>query len=182
MRFAQADGGMDEERIEADGLDQRRLRHLVRGGMCQPVRAAGDEAIEGEAAVEAGARERVAIHADGLFVRRAADDGGHRRGRPVLAHRSLARLGGFGLPGTGGDRVAHHDGDALGALDLLLADLEHRLAIVQLEPVLQEPGRHCQADGAVGDVGKLQPAEPARKHVLAHFGFQPRLDTRPFLS
>ena len=59
MRLAEADAGMDVERVEHHRLAARRQRHLLGGGVRQRVGAADHEAVEGQPRIERRAAERV---------------------------------------------------------------------------------------------------------------------------
>ena len=66
VRLAEADAGVDVERIEHHRLAAARHRHLLGGGVRQRVGAADHEGVEGQPQIERRAAERVVA-------------GGHRR-------------------------------------------------------------------------------------------------------
>ena len=69
--------------------------------------------------------------------------------------------------------------DALHLRRFAAVDREHAVRVMGLDPALEEAGRHRQMRAAVDDRLELEPAEPAREHVLAELRPQPPLDARP---
>ena len=113
--LAEADGGVDVERVEAAGLGKDRIGDLARAGMRHAVRSADHEAVEGQARVEgrafeAGRLGRRAGRNVGGSSRRGGPAGLWRHGgRKAGIHRRISALrtiaGGFRLARGGGFRT-----------------------------------------------------------------------------
>ncbi len=177
MRFAEADAGMDVERIEHQLIAAAAGRDLPCRGVRERVRAPDDESLERQPRVERRAAERF-VH------RHERHAGAHLRAVMAcavdLARGMIRHFNGLGFRCKRSDRGRTHaqfqTGDR-GVLGLPIA--EHALAVMGLDPVAQEACRHRQPHRALVDDLQLHPGKPTREHVFTKFSAQPALDPLP---
>ena len=101
MGFAEADAGVNVERVEHHGIAAASLGDLARGGMGQRVGAADHEACKGQARIERRAAER--IMAGGYRRSRSRAQFGRGPAIGLLDAALIGRCGGF----LGGRGAAH---------------------------------------------------------------------------
>ena len=173
MGLAEADAGMDVERVEHHAVAAAAFGDLARGGMRQRVGAADHEASEGQARIERRAAERVMA-------------GGYRRGRGGAQFGRGAAVGPLGAARSsaarrflGGRRAAHRGAhgeiDAVHFRHLGLPAGQHALGVMRLDPALQKPRRHRQVHAFLLHAFQVHAREPARIDVFADARAQPAL-------
>ncbi len=167
MRLAEADAGMDVERIEHHGIAAPSFGDLACGRMGQRVGAADDEAREGQARIERRAAERVVIGRD----RRGRGRAQLRRGRAA----SLDRRGCFLRLHHGAHSGPDREIDAMHFRHLGLPARQHALGIVGLDPALQEARRDRKPHALILHAFQIHACKPARVDVLANARAQPPL-------
>src|SRR5262249_46462303 len=143
MRLAEADAGVEVERIEAALLGEYGFGNLDRGSMCHPIRRSDDEAVEGVAGIEWGALKTVNVGAPHCLCR----PGRLHLHAPGLADQQLpgaslvaCRRQACGLRRATVDktRLAQRDVDALDACKLLCTALQQVVGVMRLDPILEE--------------------------------------------
>ena len=177
MGLAEADRRMDVERAEGGRLSGAVFDHALRGGIGELIGAADQERSERQPTIERRTGERFAVHG-GLLAQRAA---ARRRGGSDARRRLARRVDRLGLAGgdrRGGrrDRRAHRraqpDRDRCDAADLGFERGENAVAVMGLDPALEEARRHRELRAALLDRVELQPPEPRSEDILAEFGAQ----------
>jgi hypothetical protein len=153
-------------------------RRLVATCLAEGVGTADDERLEAEALVERRTAERL-VHGherharpylDAVMAARVELADGRRQLRRFRFHRERADRGGTDVKFKPGDD---------GIFGLPIA--QYALAVVRLDPIAQEAGRHRQSYRALVDGFELHARKPAGEYVLAQFGAQALLDLLPAL-
>ena len=185
MGFAEADAGVNVERVEHHGIAAASFGDLARGRMGQRVGAADHEACKGQARVERRAAERIMA-------------GGNRRGRGraqfgrgpaigVLDAALIGRCGGF-LGGRGAaHRRAHGEVDPVHFRHLGLPAGQDTVGVMRLDPALEEPGRNRQMHAFVlhalpGPCAQTSSYRRLRPHSSATVPSRATSDPVPYLS
>ena len=177
MGFAEADAGVNVERVEHHGIAAASFSDLARGRMGQRVGAADHEACKGQARVEWRAAER--IMAGGYRRRRSRAQ--FRRGPAIglLDAALIGRCGSF-LGGRGAaHRRAHGEVDPVHFRHLGLPAGQDTVGVMRLDPALEEPGRNRQMHAFVLHAFQIHARKPARIDILAYTRPQPPLHARP---
>jgi hypothetical protein len=176
--IAEPDTGVDVERVEHQRFAAPAGRDLPGRGVGEGVGAADDERLEGEALVERRTAERL-VHGherharpylDAVMAARVELADGRRQLRRFRFHRERADRGRTDVEFKPGDD---------GIFGLPIA--QYPLAVVRLDPIAQEAGRHRQSYRALVDGFELHARKPAGEYVLAEFGAQALLDLLPAL-
>ncbi|MGY4300822.1 hypothetical protein ACVWXN_008917 [Bradyrhizobium sp. i1.4.4] len=167
MRLAEANAGMDVERIEHDGIAATPFGDLTSRRMRQRVGAADDEACKGQARIERRAAERVVVCGDRRSRRRAQ----FRRGRAACFDRRRRLL----LLHDRAHRGANGEIDAMNFRRLGLPARQYALGIMRLNPALQEARRHREPHALLLHAFQIHTGEPARIDVFAYVRAQPAL-------
>ena len=177
MGFAEADAGVNVERVEHHGVAAASFGDLARGRMGQRVGAADHETCEGQARIERRAAERIMV-------------GGHRRGGgraqfgrgtaigvfdAALIGRRSRFLGGRGTS----HRRAHGEIDPVHFRHLGLPAGENTVGVMRLDPALEESGRNRQMHAFVLHAFQIHARKPARVDVFADARPQSSLHARP---
>src|SRR5664279_5531105 len=175
MRFAETDTGMDVKRVEHHRIGAPRRGYLFGGGMRERIGAADHKTFERQAGVERGAAER-------LMHTWVADR--HRPTAAIAIAVGAIIAGcdfGFELGHNCGahHRRAHDQFDAADFGVFALPTSQHTFGIVRLDPALEKPGRHRQANGAILDPLQVDAGKPARIDVVADLGAQSPPYPRP---
>ena len=176
VRLAAPDAGVDVERIVGGRTAEHRFGDRLGRRERHPVGSTLAERLEGVARID----RRTAETAVGVDV--DVGDAPHRRGRRLRrrAHRRQfvgLLVGGLGHLDARG--AAHDQLDARHALVLRGPQRQQLVAVVRIDPRLEEARRHRQIHGA--HVGLLEghPPEPAREDVLTELGAQQVPDPQP---
>ena len=178
MGLAEADAGVNVERIEHHRIATTSFGDLARRRVRQRVGAADDKACKGQARIERRAAERIVIGGNRCRRRGAQlgrrtivgtlDDTAHIDGRRRFLWRGCRPQGG-----------AHGEIDPMHARHLGLPARQHALGIVGLDPALEEPRRNRQANAFILYGFEIHACEPARIDVLSDARAQPPLHARP---
>ncbi len=177
MGFAEADAGVDVERIEHHGIAAPAFGDLTRGGVRQRVGAADHETCECQARIERRAAQRIMA-------------GGHRRGRGgaqfgrgtaigALGTALIGRRRGFLDRGRAAHRRAHGEIDPMHFRHFGLPAGQNAIGVMRLDPALEEPGRNRQMDAFVLHALQVHARKPARIDVFADARAQPTFYPRP---
>jgi hypothetical protein len=176
--LAEADAGVDVERIEHHRIAAASRCDLLRRRVGQRVRAADYERIERQPQIERRAAERI------MPARHRPERGAHVAAAFMLDAKVAPELDGLDrlLRRHRADhRAAHADVQLLHFGVLALPTGQQTLAVVRLDPALQEARRHRQMGGGFVNPVELHAREPALENLLADLRAQPALYTLPAL-
>ena len=170
MRLAEADGGVDVERVIATPIAHYRIGDLHGARMRHAVRGADDEALESVARIERRALEATDAGAPDRL--RGRENPG-ASGSIGVAHAVDASVG----RRTSGLTVRTHDRtrmrlpqgylDLLRAFELGAAAGQEIVGVVRLDPGLEELHRHRDLHGLGIEGLEFERMEPAREDVVA---------------
>ena len=174
--FAQADGGMDIDRVEGHGIVGGGIGDLLGNAKGHFIGFAGHEAVKGHARIDGAARQRIAL---GLCCRvaRKARHGRSQHGRAggcggrgLLGGRRLGDDRGQARTGLAIDAQRHLD--AADGFGVLAEGLQDAVGIVGLNPGAQKARGRGQVHHVVDDLFQLEAGEPGGEHI----GTDRRLD------
>ena len=173
MGLAEAHIGVDEQRVEAY-RGAVALGNRARCRIDDAVRFSLDEVREGMARIERGSGKAGFALGSGMAARlRAAQERLGTLARSFLACRTfrLLRFGGYAdiCPAHGG---THDDVGAQDGFVLLLPEFQQQVAIVGIDPALQEGRRHGMNRHTAFCADQLDAAEPAVENLRAERGLQ----------
>ncbi len=172
VRLAQANGGMDIDRIEGHGIVDGGAGDLPGNAEGHLVGRAGNEAVKGHARVDGAAIEGVA----GLgIVQHQARHGGRcssgRRG--IVGRRRLGSSFHHRRQARAGLAIDPHGHLQAGRLGHVIAEgLDDPIGIVGLHPGTEEARGRTQMHQVIDDFLELEPGEPGREHILADGRFE----------
>ena len=172
--LAAPDPGVDVERVELGRFARRRLGHRARRGEGEAVGGALAKRFERVTRLHRRAAERA------LRLRRPARLLRGRRAPPVPARAAASTFSARSGPLI---RTVPRTRSSMRTIALVLAlpQFQQPVAVVRVDPRLEEPRRHRQIDEAGVGFLELDAGKPTVEDVFPELGAQTLLHTQPLI-